>query len=400
MFPFFLFFLFPYANDNPWQRFPLATVLLIIVNVFAYLCTVWLPAPESEALVRGLMYRPGESAWFTLLTCTFLHAGLFHLGFNLWFFYLVGGQVEERMGTLWFVLFYLGGGLSASLGHGLYCWLIGQPLGLLGSSGSIYAVLGAYFVLYPFKEFRFWYFILYRWGTIKIATLFYVGYKVLGDVIWAWSQVAHQASSNIGHWSHLGGLAFGVAVALAAFGAYPFTGKRPLSREEKARHRRFRRASRRKFYSDDLLVERMSEAELAAATDDITPLEAIRRGLFFHNGRMLEWGYQEMLFENPKACVKPAMQLEMIEMLCIHGRDGLAEVAAWNLIEAHPNTPEAIQARFELGRMLARLPGTHHEALRLLREFLASEPALRERSEAERLVRRLEERPLWRWRRK
>jgi hypothetical protein len=112
---------------------------------------------------------------------------------------------------------------------------------------------------------------------------------------------------------------------------------------------------------------------------------------------MLEWAYQEMLFENPKACLDPETQWKTIEMLSVHGRDALAEVAAWNLVEAHPNSPEAIQARLTLGTALARLPEMRKDAARLLRDFLASEPAMRDRTEAERLLRRLEERPLYLW---
>jgi len=263
-------------------------------------------------------------------------------------------------------------------------------------------VLGAYFILYPFEDFRFWYFAFFRYGTIKIATIFFVLYKVFGDAIMAWSQVwsvktATVAVSRTAHWAHLGGLVFGVAVAVALYGIGAFTGKVYPSREEKARRRRLQRIARRKFYSDGLLPEPMSEAELRAATEDITPLEGIRRGLFFHNGRILDWAYQEMLFENPKACLEPALQCQVIEMLRVHGREALAEIAAWNLIEVHPQSPEAVEVRLNLGRALIQVPGMRNEAVRLLREFLAAEPAARDRAEAERLLAHLDERPLWRW---
>jgi membrane associated rhomboid family serine protease len=401
--PVFLFFLFPYANDNRCRRFPVATVALILLNMLAFVGETWLGASGRDSAVEALIYHPGQTGWYSLVTSTFLHAGPFHLAFNLWFFWLIGGQVEERMGSWLFTLFYLAGGVCASLGHWLYCRLTGQISGLLGASGSIYAVLGAYFILYPFEEIRFWYFIFMRWGTIKIAAFFFVIYKVIGDVVTAWWQVAaakmtHIAVSNVGHWAHLGGLAFGLVIAAAVYGFGAFTGKQPPSRAEKARRRRLERLARRKWYSTDgPLVGEMTEDELRAATSDVTPAEGIRRGLFFHNGRMLEWAYQEMLFENPKACLDPETQWKTIEMLSVHGRDALAEVAAWNLVEAHPNSPEAIQVRLMLGTALARLPEMRKDAARLLRDFLASEPAMRDRTEAERLLRRLEERPLYLW---
>jgi len=393
-----MFFLFPYANDKRCERIPVATIFLIALNVVAFVGEVWLRVSGHWDVVQSLIYKPGETGWYAMLTSPFLHSGLFHLVMNLWFFRLIGGQVEERMGSSLFLLFYLGGGIFACLGHALYCQLVGQTVGILGASGSVYAVLGAYFILYPFEEFRFWYFFFMRWGTIKIATLFFVAYWVLGDVIRAYSDFLNFESVRVAHWAHLAGLVFGVAVALTAFGAYPFTGKRRPTPDEKALQRRMRRIARHKFYSDGLLPEPMSEEELQAATEDVTPAEAIRRGLFFHNGRMIEWGYQELLFQNPKACLEPAMQLQMIEMLRVHGRDGLAQVGAWNLLEAHRNSPEAIQTRLELARSLAKLPEMHGEAARLLREFLAAEPAPRDRAEAQRLLCRLEDRPLWQWR--
>lgn len=408
MYPLLFFLLFPYANDNRSERFPVVTLALIFANLLAFAAQAWLVLRGQGAVVEALIYRPGESSWYSLVTYAFLHADPLHLLFNLWFLWLIGGQVEQRTGRLWFPLFYLGGGLCAAFGHALYCSVLppevavaagesAKTVGIIGASGCVYAVLGAYFILYPFEEFRFWYFMFMRWGTIRIATVFFVTYKALGDVFLAWTAASYGLVTTVANWAHLGGLVYGVGVALAVFGSYALTGRERLTQDEILRRRRFRRIARRKFYSDGLLPEPMSEKEFEAATDDITPAEAIRRGLFFHNGRMIDWGYQEMLIENPETCLEPSIQLEMIDVLMEHGREGLAEVAAWNLLEAYPRTPEAIQARFILGRMLTRLPEMRGTAKRLLREFLACEPAMRERLEAERLVRKLDERPLWQW---
>ena len=401
MFPFFMLFLFPYRNDKRCTRFPIVTTILIALNVLAYLVVLWLRAANHGDVAAALVYAPGRTGWDAMLTSIFVHASLFHLLLNLWVLGLIGGQVEEEMGRRWFLLFYLAGGFSANLSHAFYCRFMGltgdQALGVVGASSAIYAVMGAYLVLFPFEEFRFWYFVARRWGTVKVATLFFVPYKLLGDVTLAWTPIVRQWIMRTAYWSCLGGFAFGVVIALIAFGGGAFIGKERLSREERERQRRFRHLSRRKLYSDAPLPTPMTEAELATATEDMTPAEGIRRGLFFHNGRMLEWAYQEMLFENPKACLDAETQFKLIEMLIVHGRDSLAEVAAWNLIETHPNSPEAIQTRLDLGRMLARLPEMRKEAARLLREFLAAEPALRDRTEAERLLRRLDDRPLWQW---
>jgi len=400
----FLFVFFPYANDKRVTRFPFVTAGLIGVNVLFFVLEVWGRQRGYGTSLDTLTFRPGESPGYALLTYAFVHADVFHLFFNLWFLYLIGGQVEERMGRVFFLAFYLAGALSAALAHTIYVYLILPVLGeaglttvgLLGASGAIYAVLGAYFILYPFEEFRFWYcfpFFL-RAGTIRVATLFFVVYKALGDFVLAYLQLKVVGASAAAHWAHLGGLALGLGIGLAAFGGYAFTGRTPPSREEQARRRLLRQVARRKLYTD---APKLSEDELLMATDDLTPEEAIERGIFFHAGRLLEWGYQELLFANPRACLEPPRQWATIELLRVHGRDSLAEVACWNLIETHPRAPESIQARLELARLLSVLPEMRQEAARLLKEFLAADPALREKTEAQGLLRRMEEKPLWQW---
>lgn len=408
MFPYFvllflilLFFIIPYRNEKRCECFPFVTYSIILLNVLLYLVDHWGRIQEYGHLFGVMAYTPRESAWYTLFTYSFAHMNVFHIGFNMWFFYLIGGQVEERMGRGAFALFYLGGAWASALGYWIFTMITAETLPMIGASGAVYATLGAYFILYPFEEFRFFYSILFRMGTISIATLFFVGYKVLGDLLYAWMQMkyAHQGVGlNVAHWSHLAGLIFGVSVSLAAFGAYSFTGKKRPTYDDKQRRRLFKKKSRRKFYSDAALPEPMTEAEFEAATDDCTPAEAIQRGIFFHNGRMIEWGFQEMLFENPKACLEAEKQLEMIEMMRVHGRDSLAEVACWNLLEKYPSAPEAVQVRLELGRRLARLPEMRQKAAQLLREFLNSGPSARDRIDAERILKRIEDKPLWNWR--
>jgi len=399
MIPFFLVFFFPYANTNKWKRFPVATYSLILLNViaFAFEPGGYYGETRFDAL-NNLIYLPGRSPWYTVLSNNFLHANLAHLFFNLWFLHLIGGQVEERMGSLLFLIFYLAGGVCSSLMHGLYCRLIGMPVGLLGASGSIYAVLGAYFVLYPFEEFRFWYFAFYRFGTIKIATFFFVLYNVAVTSLWAWITLSMKGGATVAHWAHLGGLVFGLAVGFAAFGIGAFTGETRPGEAEERRLRSLRRIARRKLYSD--APGKMTPEEIAVATEDLTPLEAIRRGLFFHNGRLIEWGYQEMLLDNPKTCLEPDMQLAVIRELRIHGRESLAQLASLNLLDSHPYSHEAQRVRLDLARMFARLPEQRTQAVRLLREFLDGQVEARERFEAEKLLRYLEAPSLDQWKTK
>lgn len=231
-----LFFIFPYANEKRCERFPLGTALLIGANVAAFAWQVWLSGEGLEASLETLGYRPDRSGWPNLLIFNFAHAGFFHLAFNMWYLQLVGGQVEERLGTLWFLIFYLCGGLAAALGHKVFYQFGGDARLVAGASGCVYAVLGAYFVLYPFEDFRYFYSFFFHIGTIRIATLFVVTYKVLGDIIMARLQLLDSDVSAVAHWAHLGGFAFGIAVALLVFGPGAFIG-RPQRRLVRGRWR-------------------------------------------------------------------------------------------------------------------------------------------------------------------
>ncbi|MBM3335730.1 rhomboid family intramembrane serine protease, partial [Candidatus Sumerlaeota bacterium] len=287
VFPFFCFVLFPYANEKRRERFPLATILIIALNIAAFVWEASLWRAGQTSVIKQFAFTPGESPWHTMLTANFLHGGPLHLAFNLWFLWLIAGQVEERMGSPLFAVFYLASGLFTALGHALYSHMVGLPIGAMGASGCVYAVLGAYFVLYPFEDFRFWYFFIMRWGTIKIATFFYVLYALVTGLLSAYADVLNVAGTHVGNWAHMGGLLFGLIVGFAAFGAGPFTGEENPGQKRTRAERRLRRIARRKFYSDASLPEPMTEQEFAAATEDITPPEAVQRGLFFHNGRMI-----------------------------------------------------------------------------------------------------------------
>jgi membrane associated rhomboid family serine protease len=97
-------------------------------------------------IVQARLGSDFESYW-TLLTCMFLHGGWTHFVGNMWTLYLFGDNVEDRMGSVQFLVFYLLSGLAAGLTH--YFTNLGSPIPTIGGSGAIAGVMGAYFVLYP-----------------------------------------------------------------------------------------------------------------------------------------------------------------------------------------------------------------------------------------------------------
>lgn len=166
---------------------------------------------------RGPQLEPRQAepspvpAWLTLLTCIFLHGGWLHFLGNMWFLFIFGDNVEDRVGHIGYVLFYLGCGVVASVSH-----LLTDPnsaIPTIGASGAIAGVMGAYFLLYP------------RARVLSIIPLFYIiqiaelpAPLFLG--IWFLLQLLQGTMSlsgtatGVAWWAHIGGFAIGFVVAL------------------------------------------------------------------------------------------------------------------------------------------------------------------------------------------
>lgn len=149
----------PLKDDMPTGRVPRAAAVLIALNVVAYVWqranglgfdwTLWAYGVVPYEFWRGQTVTPHGlvPVPFTILSSMFLHGGLAHLGFNMLFLWVFGRNVEEAMGSVRFVSFYLLGGVAAALAQIL---LTGpEPVPMVGASGAIAAVLGAYLMLYP-----------------------------------------------------------------------------------------------------------------------------------------------------------------------------------------------------------------------------------------------------------
>ncbi|MGD2174087.1 MAG: rhomboid family intramembrane serine protease, partial [Candidatus Brocadiaceae bacterium] len=146
----------------------------------------------------------------TLLTSMFMHGGLFHLLGNMYFLYIAGDNVEERLGWWRFLLFYFAGAVVASLAH-----VAGNPHALepaVGASGAVSAVMGAYVVLFPRNRFLIrWFYFLWRHVRIEVPAPAYLALWVVVQFLYAIADVP-----GLAWWAHLGGFACGVVVGLAA----------------------------------------------------------------------------------------------------------------------------------------------------------------------------------------
>ncbi len=174
--------------------------------------SVEVPGPDGEPV--EIPHGPGP--WplqLTLLTSMFMHGGLLHLGGNLLFLWIFGDNVEHRFGASRFLLFYLGSGLAAGLAHALLEPASVVPM--LGASGAISGVLGAYLVLFPKNKVRalllVWIISVPAWVVIGlwIGMQFIGGAGMLAEMI-----TTGQATGGVSYAAHIGGLLTGMILAV------------------------------------------------------------------------------------------------------------------------------------------------------------------------------------------
>ncbi len=149
--------------------------------------------------------------WLTLLTCTFLHGGWLHILGNMWFLWIFGDNVEDRMGHLGYLIFYLAAGVAASLTH-LFT-NAESPVPTVGASGAIAGVMGAYMLLYPHAKVLT---LIPLFIIIEILVLpapLFLGIWFLLQFFQGVASIGDVQVGGVAWWAHIGGFALGFLVA-------------------------------------------------------------------------------------------------------------------------------------------------------------------------------------------
>ncbi len=206
----------PIQDTVQSRSVPFVTWVLILLNGLVFLHELTLPLERLEQFVALWGMIPAQlnadpTTWFTLITCMFLHGGWMHFIGNMWTLYLFGDNVEDRMGSGRFLLFYLVCGIIASLTHILIDPRSEVPT--IGASGAIAGVLGAYFVLFPTSRIITLVPVFFIPMIVEIPAVFFIG-------VWFLSQLFSGTLALIGPghyagvawWAHIGGFVAGLAV--------------------------------------------------------------------------------------------------------------------------------------------------------------------------------------------
>lgn len=208
--------IFPLYDENPTRRFPLVTMSIIALNIFIYIFEAGMDIVQLESFIRAFAFTPADFAasgnFTTIFTAMCLHGGLLHLAGNMLYLWIFGNNIEDMTGHIRFLLFYLASGVAGTLAH----FLIepSSTIPILGASGAIAGVLGAYIVLFPNAKVVslvpiIFFVTLYRLPAILVIGLWFVIQFAsgLGAL-----QAAGGDGSSIAWFAHLGGFIFGMVV--------------------------------------------------------------------------------------------------------------------------------------------------------------------------------------------
>jgi membrane associated rhomboid family serine protease len=223
--------MFPLGDDNPKLLFPYATLLLIVLTSLAWfflqgagsepqlsasVCTLGLIAGELlQQLPPGTSLQIGPQLycvmddipdWSTAITYMFMHGGWMHLLGNLWFLWVFGRSVEDAMGPFRFVSFYVVCGLAAAALQIAFAPASAIPL--VGASGAIGGVMGAYLMLYPKVRVNMLIFLLIFITTIRIPAMFMLVYWLGLQFLGGLSSIGNDVG-GVAFWAHIGGFVTG-----------------------------------------------------------------------------------------------------------------------------------------------------------------------------------------------
>jgi len=240
----------PYRDENPTDLTPAVTVGIIIVNAVVWLL-VQGGGVSPEQLVRSvceLGLIPGEVLgsvppgtavplgqgmrclitaqphWWTVVTSMFLHSGWLHIIGNMWFLWVFGNNIEDSMGHGRFVVFYLLCGVAAAATQMVSD--PASPVPMVGASGAISGVMGAYILLYPRVRVHTLIFLGFFATTVALPAYVMLGYWILLQFLGGLPQMAGLESGGVAFFAHIGGFAAGLLL-IRAFAREEYLLRRP-----------------------------------------------------------------------------------------------------------------------------------------------------------------------------
>jgi len=216
----------PLKDNVPTRTFPIITITIVLVNILVFLWSLMLADGLGQRVVHTYALIPKELLVaatvspallpyniLTIFTSMFLHGGILHLGGNMLYLWIFGKNVEDATGHSRFILFYLFSGVAAAL---VQCSVDpGSAVPMIGASGAISGILGAYLLLYPRARVKTLIFIFLFITTVDIPAMVLLS-------LWFFVQIIFSHGQGVAWFAHIGGFLFGlVTIKLFTRGMRP-----------------------------------------------------------------------------------------------------------------------------------------------------------------------------------
>jgi rhomboid family protein len=208
--------LIPLRDIVPSRTTPVITIALIVLNVLVFLFELSLGrAVEAFTFYFGLV--PADFAWLNVFTSMFIHGGFLHIAGNMLYLWIFGDNVEDRMGHGRFLVFYLLCGVAAALAQTVTAPNSTVPM--VGASGAIAGVMGAYFVLYPKSRIVALVPLFFFFQIIEVPAIFFLGIWFLMQFLSGVGSIAEATrgapGGGVAFWAHVAGFVAGITGVVA-----------------------------------------------------------------------------------------------------------------------------------------------------------------------------------------
>ena len=213
----------PLRDANPSSTRPVVTVTLIVLNVIVFLFELALSDQGLEQLFFTMGLVPAKVALFPVspdvsavdaflpfLSSMFLHGDIWHILGNMWFLWIFGDNIEDRLGRARYLFFYLICGVGAGVTHMAFNW--GSPIPTIGASGAVAGVLGAYMLLYPRHKVLTLIPLFFFITWIELPAVVVLLYWFVIQFFSGAASLGAGGSGGVAWWAHVGGFALGMAL--------------------------------------------------------------------------------------------------------------------------------------------------------------------------------------------
>ncbi|NJK49964.1 rhomboid family intramembrane serine protease [Candidatus Gracilibacteria bacterium] len=214
----------PLNDENPTRTTPIVTYILITINVLVFIRQITLTPPQLEAFFRlyalvpreltesfqGISSNSSVPEYLTLVTSQFLHGSFTHIGFNMLFLWVFGNNIEDRLGHVKYIIFYITCGILAALSQ----WIVSvmSEIPSLGASGAIAGVMGAYIIKFPNARILTLIPLGFFFYTVRIPAVFFLGFWFVQQALNSLLSLQVPSDMQMGgvaYWAHAGGFVFG-----------------------------------------------------------------------------------------------------------------------------------------------------------------------------------------------